>query len=68
VQKGKWTVGSTKRTLIFEASGGKPPGPYCRDLDESAEGSADSKSASPAPPPPPPPPSKEKKDAAKAKP
>lgn len=60
VQGGKWTPASNKAglTLTFQASGGKPPGPYCRNLDEPAEG-VESKSASPPPPPPPPPPSKE---------
>ncbi len=59
VQGGKWTPASNKAglTLAFEASGGKVPGPYCRNLDEPAEG-GESKSA-PPPPPPPPPPSKE---------
>lgn len=66
VQKGKWVVGNANPTLRFEASGGKPPGPYCRNLDEPAE-APDSKSASPPPPPPPPPPSKEKSETAKAK-
>ena len=41
MQNGKWTPASNKAgvTLRFENSGGKPPGPYCRNLDEApAEG------------------------------
>jgi hypothetical protein len=37
MQGGKWVPASNKAglTLRFENSGGKPPGPYCRDLDEA---------------------------------
>ena len=41
MQGGKWVSASNKAglTLRFENSGGKPPGPYCRDLEEApAEG------------------------------
>ncbi len=41
MQNGKWVSAKNKAglTLRFENSGGKPPGPYCRDLDEApAEG------------------------------
>ena len=41
MQNGKWVSASNKAglTLRFENSGGKPPGPYCRDLDQApAEG------------------------------
>lgn len=41
MQNGKWVPASNKAglTLRFENSGGKPPGPYCRNLDEApAEG------------------------------
>ena len=41
MQDGKWVSASNKAglTLRFENSGGKPPGPYCRDLEEApAEG------------------------------
>lgn len=41
MQGGKWVPASNKAglTLRFENSGGKPLGPYCRDLDEApAEG------------------------------
>ena len=41
MQNGKWVPASNKAgiTLRFENSGGKPPGPYCRDLDQApAEG------------------------------
>lgn len=44
---GTWTPAQGKTTLTFEASGGKPPGPYCRDLDAPE--------AQITPPPPPPP-------------
>jgi len=46
---GKWTPAPGGSTLTFEASGGKPPGPYCRDLD------APEAQMTPPPPPPPPP-------------
>lgn len=41
MQDGKWVSASNKAglTLRFENSGGKPPGPYCRNLEEApAEG------------------------------
>ena len=41
MQNGKWVSAKNKAglTLRFENSGGKPPGPYCRNLDEApAEG------------------------------
>jgi len=43
---GEWKQAEGGRTLTFEKSGGKPPGPYCRDLDAPE--------AQMAPPPPPP--------------
>ena len=47
---GEWKAVEGPRTLTFEKSGGKPPGPYCRDLD------APEAQMTPPPPPPPPPP------------
>ena len=40
MQNGKWVTASNKAglTLRFENSGGKPPGPYCRDLDQAPAG------------------------------
>lgn len=46
---GEWKAAEGPRTLTFEKSGGKPPGPYCRDLD------APEAQMTPPPPPPPPP-------------
>ena len=43
---GKWVATAGSRTLTFDKSGGKPPGPFCRDLDAPE--------AQMTPPPPPP--------------
>ncbi|CAK0787174.1 hypothetical protein CVIRNUC_010390 [Coccomyxa viridis] len=54
MQNGKWVSASNKAglTLRFENSGGKPPGPYCRDLDQvPAEGEAKGPPSTPPPPP-----------------
>ena len=33
---GKWQpTGQGVQTLLFESNGGKPPGPYCRDLGDT---------------------------------
>ncbi|CAL5229377.1 g12691 [Coccomyxa viridis] len=54
MQNGKWVSAKNKAglTLRFENSGGKPPGPYCRDLDEApAEGEPKGPPSAPPPPP-----------------
>ena len=34
---GEWVPGpSVQSTLTFASSGGKPPGPFCRDIDPPA--------------------------------
>ena len=52
---GTWVPsGSGRTTLNFESSGGKPPGPFCRDLD-APEAQITPPPPPPGPPPPPPP-------------
>lgn len=62
VSSGEWRPKSEgQSTLMFESLGGKPPGPFCRSLeDEAAQQNPGAQSPGPVPPqttsPPPPPP------------